>query len=129
MEKVLKMMLNAQKEMVLEKNAIEINLEIISEALEETVCILQDLISEGKFEEAKGLLDECSNIQQEQEDLEILLANKQSDYAALTVMIEEAKRLVSKYEIDDSECEEEEETLETFSLDGLFAAAGFFSME
>lgn len=119
-------MLNVQKEMVLEKNAIEINLEIISEALEETVCILQDLISEGKFEEAKGLLDECSNIQQEQEDLEILLVNKQSDYAALTVMIEEAKRLVSKYEINDIEGEEEEAT---FSPEDFLAAAGFFSMK
>lgn len=126
MEKVLKMMLNVQKEMVLEKNAIEINLEIISEALEETVCILQDLISEGKFEEAKGLLDECSNIQQEKEDLEILLSNKQGDYSALECMIEQTKRLVAKYETDNTECEEEEETI---SLDGLFAAAGFFSME
>lgn len=125
MEKVLNMMLNVQKEMVLEKNAIKVNLEIISEALEETVCILQDLISEGKFEEAKGLLDECSNIQQEQEDLEILLVNKQSDYAALTVMIEEAKRLVSKYEINDIEGEEEEAT---FSPEDFLAAAGFFSM-
>ena len=97
--------------MALEKKAIELSLEIISEALEETVCILQDLISEGKFEEAKGLLDECSNIQQEQEDLEILLVNKQSDYAALEGMIEEAKHLVSKYEIDDTECEEEENIL------------------
>lgn len=129
MEKMLNAMLNAQKEMVLEKNALELSLEIISEALEETVCILQDLISEGKFEEAKGLLDECSNLQQEQEDLEILLVNKQSDYTALENMIEEAKRLVSKYEIDDAECEEEEEATLTFSLDGLFAAAGFFSME
>lgn len=126
MEKMLNMMLNVQKEMVLEKNAIKINLEIISEALEETVCILQDLISEGKFEEAKGLLDECSNIQQEQEDLEILLVNKQSDYAALTVMIEETKRLVSKYEINDIECEEEEAT---FSPEDFLAAAGFFSMK
>lgn len=126
MKKMLNTMLNVQKEMVLEKNAIEINLEIISEALEETVCILQDLISEGKFEEAKGLLDECSNIQQEQEDLEILLVNKQSDYAALTVMIEEAKRLVSKYEINDIEGEEEEAT---FSPEGFLAAAGFFSMK
>lgn len=126
MKKMLNTMLNVQKEMVLEKNAIEINLEIISEALEETVCILQDLISEGKFEEAKGLLDECSNIQQEQEDLEILLVNKQSDYAALTVMIEEAKRLVSKYEINDIEGEEEEAT---FSPEDFLAAAGFFSMK
>lgn len=129
MEKVLKMMLNVQKEMVLEKEAIEVDLEIISGVLEEAAYILQDLISQGKFEKAKGFLDECSKLQQKQEELEILLSNKKGDYSALECMIEEAKRLVSKYEIDDSECEEEEETLETFSLDGLFAAAGFFSME
>ena len=125
MEKMLNTMLNVQKDMALEKKAIELSLEIISEALEETVCILQDLISEGKFEEAKGLLDECSNIQQEQEDLEILLVNKQSDYAALEGMIKEAKHLVSKYEIDDTECEEEE----TFSLEDFFAAIGFTVMK
>lgn len=124
MEKMLNTMLNVQKEMVLEKKAIELSLEIISEALEETVCIVQDLISEGKFEEAKGVLDECSNLQQEQEDLEILLANKQSDYTALEGMIKEAKRLVSKYETD-AECEEEEKTI---SLEDFFAAVGFFSM-
>ena len=126
MEKMLNAMLNAQKEIALEKNSIEAELWIITGLLEETVCILQDLISEGKFEKAKGFLDECSKLRQKQEDLEILLENKQSDYTALESMIKEAKRLVSKYEIDDTECEEEEET---FSLDGLFAAAGFFSME
>lgn len=125
MKKMLNTMLNAQKEMVLEKNAIEINLEIISEALEETVCILQDLISEGKFEEAKGLLDECSNIQQEKEDLEILLVNKQSDYAALEGMIEETKRLITKYETDNTECEEET----TSSLEDVLAALVFLAME
>ena len=126
MEKMLNAMLNAQKEMVLEKNATEVELEIITGVLEEAVCILQELISEYKFEEAKGFLNYCSKLQQEQDELEILLENKQSDYTALEDMIKEAKRLVSKYEIDDTECEEEEET---FSLDGLFAAAGFFSME
>lgn len=126
MEKMLNAMLNAQKEMVLEKNATEVELEIITGVLEEAVCILQELISEYKFEEAKGFLNYCSKLQQEQDELEILLVNKQSDYTALEDMIKEAKRLVSKYEIDDTECEEEEET---FSLDGLFAAAGFFSME
>lgn len=127
MEKMLNAMLNAQKEMVLEKNATEVELEIITGVLEEATGILQDLISKGEFEEAKGFLNECSKLRQRQEDLEILLENKQSDCAALEDMIKEAKRLVSKYEIDDIECEEEEE--ETFSLDGLFAAAGFFSME
>lgn len=127
MEKMLNAMLNAQKEMVLEKNATEVELEIITGVLEEATGILQDLISKGEFEEAKGFLNECSKLRQRQEDLEILLENKQSDCAALEDMIKEAKRLVSKYEIDDTECEEEEE--ETFSLDGLFAAAGFFSME
>lgn len=126
MEKMLNAMLNAQKEMVLEKNATEVELEIITGVLEEATGILQDLISKGEFEEAKGFLNECSKLRQRQEDLEILLENKQSDCAALEDMIKEAKRLVSKYEIDDTECEEEEAT---FSLDGLFAAAGFFSME
>ena len=126
MEKMLNAMLNVQKEMVLEKNAIEFSLEIISQALDETVYILQGLILKDKFEEAKGVLDECANLQQELEALEILLENKQSDYTTLENMIKEAKRLVSKYEIDDAECEEEEAT---FSLEDLFAAAGFFSME
>ena len=126
MEKMLNAMLNAQKEMALEKNATEVELEIITGVLEEAACILQDLISKGNFEEAKGFLNDCSKLQQKQEELEILLEDKQNDYAALAAMVGEAKRLVSKYEIDDSECEEEEET---FSLDGLFAAAGFFSME
>lgn len=126
MEKVLNMMLNVQKEMVLEMEATEADLAIISYVLEETTYVLQDLISQGKFEKAKDFLDDCSKLQQKQEELEILLSNKRGDYSALECMIEETKRLVSKYEIDDSECEEEEET---FSLDGLFAAAGFFSME
>ena len=126
MEKVLNMMLNVQKEMVFEKDATEVELEIITGILEEATGILQDLISKGNFEEAKGFLNDCSKLQQRQEELEILLENKQSDYAALTVMIEEAKRLVSKYEINDIEGKEEEET---FSLEDLFAAVGFFSMK
>ena len=127
MKKMLNAMLNAQKEMVLEKNTIEVELEIVSGVLEEATYILQDLISRGRFEEAKGFLDDCSRLQQNQDELEILLENKQSDCAALTVMVEEAKRLVSKYEIDDTECEEEEEE-ETISLEDFFAAVGFFSM-
>ena len=119
-------MLKVQKEMVLEKDATEVELEIITGILEEATGILQDLISKGNFEEAKGFLNDCSKLQQRQEELEILLENKQSDYAALTVMIEEAKRLVSKYEINDIEGKEEEATS---SLEDLFAAIGFFSMK
>ena len=126
MEKVLNMMLNVQKEMVFEKDATEVELEIITGILEEATGILQDLISKGNFEEAKGFLNDCSKLQQRQEELEILLENKQSDYAALTVMIEEAKRLVSKYEINDIEGKEEEATS---SLEDLFAALAFFSMK
>ena len=125
MEKMLNAMLNAQKEMALEKNATEVELEIIAGVLEEVAGVLQDLISECKFEEAKGFLNDCSKLQQKKEELEILLSNKRGDCAALEDMIKEAKRLVSKYEIDDTECEEEEET---FSLEDLFAAIGFFSM-
>ena len=127
MEKMLNAMLNTQKEMVLEKDAVEVELWIITGILEETTGILQDLISKGKFEEAKGFLNNCSQLQQKQEKLEILLADMRSDYDTLEGMIKEAKRLVSKYEINDIEGKEEEE--ETFSLDGLFAAARFFSME
>ena len=126
MEKMLNAMLNAQKEMVLEKDAVEVELWIITGILEETTGILQDLISKGNFEEAKGFLNNCSKLRQKQEKLEILLADMRSDYDTLEGMIKEAKRLVSKYEINDTECEEEEET---FSLDGLFAAARFFSMK
>ena len=43
-------------------------------------------------------------------------------------MIKEAKRLVSKYEINDTKCEEEEEE-ETFSPEDFLVAAGFFSMK
>ena len=125
MEKMLNAMLNAQKEMVLEKNALLVELWDITGILEETTGILQDLISKGNFEEAKGFLNDCSKLRQKQEDLEILLENKQSDYTALEGMIKEAKRLVSKYEIDDTECEEEEETI---SLEDFLAAVGFFSM-
>ena len=126
MEKMLNAMLNAQKEMALEKNATEAELLIITGILEEATGILQDLISKGNFEEAKGFLNDCSKLRQRQDELEILLENKQSDYTALTVMVEEAKRLVSKYEIDDTECEEEGETI---SLEDLFATVGFFSMK
>ena len=126
MEKVLNMMLNVQKEMFLEKETIEADLVVISYVLEETACILQDLISQCKFEEAKGFLDDCSKLRQKQDELEILLANKQSDCAALDNMIKEAKRLVSKYEINDIEGEEEEET---FSPEDFLIAAGFFSMK
>ena len=127
MEKMLKAMLNAQKEMVLEKEATEADLVIISYVLEETAYILQDLISQCKFEEAKGFLDDCSQLRQKQEELEILLENKQSDCAALEGMIKEAKRLASKYEINDIEGEEEEEA--TFSPEDFLIAAGFFSMK
>lgn len=126
MEKMLNAMLNVQKEMVLEKNATEVELEIITGILEEATGILQDLISKGEFEEAKGFLNECSKLQQRQEKLEFLLENKQSDCAALAAIVEEAKRLVSKYETNDTECEEKEEIISL--VDGLFAAAGFFSM-
>ena len=125
MEKMLNAMLNAQKEMVLEKNALLVELWDITGILEETTGILQDLISKGNFEEAKGFLNDCSKLQQRQEELEILLENKQSDYTALENMIKEAKRLVSKYEINDIECEEEEAT---FSPEDFLAAVGFFSM-
>ena len=126
MEKMLNAMLNAQKEMVLEKNALLVELWDITGILKGTTGILQDLISKGNFEEAKGFLNDCSKLRQKQEELEILLENKQSDCAALENMIKEAKRLVSKYEIDDTKCEEEEET---FSPEDFLVAAGFFSMK
>lgn len=128
MEKMLNAMLNAQKEMVLEKNTIDVELEIVSGVLEEATYILQDLISKGNFEEAKGFLNDCSKLRQKQDELEILLENKQSDCAALDSMIKEAKRLVSKYEINDIEGKEEEEEGATSSLEDFFAAVGFFSM-
>ena len=126
MEKMLNAMLNAQKEMVLEKNATEVELEIITGVLEEVAGVLQDLISKGEFEEAKGFLNDCSKLQQRQEELETLLVNKQNDYATLVCMVEEAKRLVSKYKTDDTEREEEEKIS---SLEDLFTAIGFFSMQ
>ena len=126
MEKVLNMMLNVQKEIALEKNSTEAELFIITGILEEATGILQDLISKDNFEEAKGFLNDCSKLQQRQEELEILLENKQSDYTALEGMIKETKRLASKYEINDIEGEEEEATS---SLEDLFAAVGFFSMK
>ena len=127
MKKMLNAMLNAQKEITLEEDALLVDLWNIAGALQEATEILQDLISKGKLEEAKGFLNNCSQLQQKQEKLEILLADMRSDYDTLEGMIKEAKRLVSKYEINDIEGKEEEE--ETFSLDGLFAAARFFSME
>ena len=127
MKKMLNAMLNVQKEIALEEDALLVDLWNIAGALQEATEILQDLISKGKFEEAKGFLNNCSQLQQKQEHFEALLADMRSDYDALEGMIKEAKRLVSKYEINDIEGKEEEE--ETFSLDGLFAAARFFSME
>ena len=125
MEKMLNAMLNVQKEMFLEKETIEADLVVISYVLEETACILQDLISQCKFEEAKGFLDDCSKLQQKKEKLEILLANKQDDYAALERMIEETKRLVAKPKMSDPEYEEEL----TASPEDVVAALAFFSMK
>ena len=126
MKKMLNAMLNAQKEIALEEDALLVDLWNIAGALQEATEILQDLISKGNFEEAKGFLNNCSKLRQKQEELEILLENKQSDCAALDSMIKEAKRLVSKYEINDIEGKEEEATS---SLEDLFAAVGFFSMK
>ena len=126
MKKMLNAMLNVQKEIALEEDALLVELWNIAGALQEATEILQDLISKGNFEEAKGFLNDCYQLQQKQEELEILLENKQSDCAALEGMIKEAKRLVSKYEINDIEGEEEEAT---FSPEDFLAAAGFFSMK
>ena len=87
MKKMLKAMLNAQKEMVLEKNAVEAGLLTIIGILEEATGILQDLISKGNFEEAKDFLNDCSKLRQKQDELEILLENKQSACAAQEGMI------------------------------------------
>ena len=127
MKKMLNAMLNAQKEIALEEDALLVDLWNIAGALQEATEILQDLISKGNFEEAKGFLNDCSQLRQKQEELEILLENKQSDCAALEGMIKEAKRLVSKHEINDIEGEEEEEA--TFSPEDFLIAAGFFSMK
>ena len=126
MEKMLNAMLNAQKEMVLEKNALLVELWDITGILEETTGILQDLISKGNFEEAKGFLNDCSKLRQKQDELEILLENKQSDYAALEGMIKETKRLVAKPKMCNPGCEEEETTA---SPEDVFAALAFFSMK
>ena len=126
MEKVLNMMLNVQKEMVSEMEATEADLVIISYVLEETTYILQDLISQCKFEEAKGFLDDCSKLQQKQEELEILLSNKRGDYSALECMIEQTKRLVAKPKMCDPECEEEEATS---SVEDVLAALAFLAMK
>ena len=125
MKKMLNAMLNAQKEMVLENNALLVELWEITAILEETTGILQDLISKGNFEEAKGFLDDCSKLQQKQDELEILLANKQDDYAALERMVEETKRLVAKPKMSDPEYEEEL----TASPEDVVAALAFFSMK
>ena len=69
MEKMLNMMLNVQKEIALEKNSTEAELFIITGILEEATGILQDLISKDNFEEAKGFLNDCSKLQQRQEEL------------------------------------------------------------
>ena len=126
MEKVLNAMLNVQKEIALEEDALLVDLWNIAGALQEATEILHDLISKGNFEEAKGFLNDCSQLQQKQEHFEALLADMRSDYDALEGMIKEAKRLVSKYEIDNTKCEEEEET---FSPEDFLVAAGFFSMK
>ena len=126
MEKMLKAMLNVQKEIALEEDALLVDLWNIAGALQEATEILHDLISKGNFEEAKGFLNDCSQLQQKQEHFEALLADMRSDYDALEGMIKEAKRLASKYEINDTKCEEEEET---FSPEDFLIAAGFFSMK
>ena len=126
MEKMLNAMLNVQKEIALEEDALLVELWNIAGALQEATEILQDLISKGNFEEAKGFLNDCSQLQQKQEHFEALLADMRSDYDALEGMIKEAKRLVSKYEINDTECEEEEELP---SLENLLTALAFFSMK
>ena len=126
MEKMLNAMLNVQKEIALEEDALLVDLCNIAGILGETTGILQDLISKGNFEEAKGFLNDCSKLRQKQEKLEILLADMRSDYDTLEGMIKEAKRLVSKYEINDIEGKEEEATS---SLEDLFAALAFFSMK
>lgn len=126
MEKMLNAMLNVQKEIALEEDALLVELWNIAGALQEATEILQDLISKGNFEEAKGFLNDCSQLQQKQEHFEALLADMRSDYDALEGMIKEAKRLVSKYEINDTECEEEEELP---SLESLLTALAFFSMK
>ena len=126
MEKMLNAMLNVQKEIALEEDALLVELWNIAGALQEATEILHDLISKGNFEEAKGFLNDCSQLQQKQEHFEALLADMRSDYDTLENMIKETKRLVSKYEIDDTKCEEEEET---FSPEDFLVAAGFFSMK
>ena len=125
MKKMLNAMLNVQKEIALEEDALLVDLWNIAGALQEATEILQDLISKGNFEEAKGFLNNCSKLRQKQEKLEILLADMRSDYDTLEGMIKEAKRLVSKYEINDIEGEEEEAT---FPPEDFLIAAGFFSM-
>ena len=92
MEKMLKAMLNVQKEIALEEDALLVDLWNIAGALQEATEILQDLISKGNFEEAKGFLNDCSQLKQKQEHFEALLADMRSDYDALEDMIKEAKQ-------------------------------------
>ena len=125
MKKMLNAMLNVQKEIALEEDALLVDLWNIAGALQEATEILQDLISKGNFEEAKGFLNDCSQLRQKQEELEILLENKQSDCAALERMVEETKRLVAKPKMCDPECEEET----TASPEDVVAALAFFSMK
>ena len=125
MEKVLNMMLNVQKEMVLEENALLVNLWNIAGALQEATEILQDLISKGNIEEAKGFLNDCSQLQQKQEHFEALLADMRSDYDALEGMIKETKRLVAKPKMCDPECEEET----TSSPEDVLAALAFLAIK
>ena len=126
MKKMLNAMLNVQKEIALEEDALLVDLWNIAGALQEATEILQDLISKGNFEEAKGFLNDCSQLQQKQEHFEALLADMRSDYDALEGMIKEARRLASNSEINDFEGDDEEATS---SLEDLFAAVGFFSMK
>lgn len=123
MKKVLNMMLDVQKEIALEKDALLVDLWVITETLEEATKILQDLISKGEFEEAKDFLNDCSELRQQQKHFETLLADMRRDYDTLDRMIEETKCLVSKYEINDTKCEEE------ISLEDLLAALVFLAME
>ena len=125
MKKMLNAMLNVQKEIALEEDALLVDLWNIAGALQEATEILQDLISKGNFEEAKGFLNDCSQLQQKQEHFEALLADMRSDYDALEGMIKEAKRLVSKPKMCDPECEEET----TSSPEDVLAALAFLAIK
>ena len=125
MKKMLNAMLNVQKEIALEEDALLVDLWNIAGALQEATEILQDLISKGNFEEAKGFLNDCSQLQQKQEHFEALLADMRSDYDALEGMIKEAKRLVAKPKMCDPECEEET----TSSSEDVLAALAFLAIK